>query len=361
MNKIKVKLIAVVMKRFGIPSGMSYKFYHRIIDDFKDKDSALKDKLWSYKRGFLVSTTRAFGLTPENYEQYISDLDYYRMYPIDKQFRHWIDDKLTMKYILSPFSDYLPKYFCAIKKGGILTPLIDGKDIFQLDDLLDYIRREKQVALKLTSGSAGIGFYKLAYQEHFEIDDKVVTDNQLIEFLYSLDDYLVTEYVIAHEAIRNISSGALNTVRIMVINEDGKHPVIANSIVKFSTKTSGQVDNISAGSVYANIDSVTGAFSNGKKFLNSFCMDCNHHPDTNLEIKGQLPNWEMMTEKITQISQYLSPLSYLGYDIALTEAGFKIIEINSHQGIRMLQTYYPLLKDNLASEFFIGQLKKIKK
>jgi hypothetical protein len=360
MNKIKVRLISGVMKRFGIPEGMSYKFYERIRDDFKDKDSSWKDKIWSYKRGFLVSTTRAFGLTPENYEHYLSDLDYYRIYPIDKQFRHWIDDKLTMKYILSPFSDYLPKYFCAIRKGGILTPLIDGKDIFQLDDLLDCIKHEKQVALKLASGSAGVGFYKLTYQEHFEIDDNVLTDDQFIEFLKKLDDYLVTEYVVAHEAIRKISGGALNTVRIMVINEDAKHPQIVNSVVKFSTVKSGQVDNISAGGIYANVDIVTGAFSNGKKFVDSFCMDCDHHPDSNIEIKGQLPNWEMMTDKITQISQYLSPLSYLGYDIALTETGFKIIEINSHQGIRMLQTYYPLLKDNLASQFFIGQLKKIK-
>ena len=361
MNKIKKKLISGIMKRFGIPSGMSYKFYKRIVDDFKEKDSTLKERFWSYKRGFLVSTTRAFGLTPENYEHYISDLDFYRMYPIDKQFRHWIDDKFTMKYILSPFSDYLPKYFCAIKKGGILTPLIDGKDIFQLDDLLDCIKRERQVALKLASSSSGVGFYKLSFQEHFEIDDKVATKDQFVDFLNTLDDYLVTEYVIAHEAIRKISSGALNTVRIMVINEDAKHPKIVNSVVKFATTKSGQVDNISAGGIYANVNIDSGAFSNGKKFVDSFCTDCDHHPDTNLEIKGQLPNWDMMTDKIIEISQYLSPLSYLGYDIALTEKGFKIIEINSHQGIIMLQTYYPLLKDNLASHFFIGQLQKIKR
>jgi len=361
MNKIKSKLISSVMKRFGIPVGMSYKFYQKIINDFNNKDSSLKEKLWSYKRGFLVSTTKALELTPENYKEYISDLDYYRLYPIDKQFRHWIDDKLTMKYILSPFSDYLPKYFCAIKKGGILTPLIDGKDIFELEDLLRCIKREKHVALKLASASAGVGFYKLAFHEQYEIDNEVVTDDQFVEFLRTRDDYLVTEYVIAHEAIRKISSGALNTVRIMVINEDTKHPKLANAVVKFSTKASGQVDNISAGSIYANVNIVTGEFSNGKKFVDSFCMACNHHPDSNLEIKGQLPNWHEISAKIVEISQHLAPLSYLGYDIAITDESFKIIEINSHQGIRMLQSYYPLLKENVAADFFIKRLQNIRK
>lgn len=361
MNKVKIKLISSVMKRFGIPVGMSYKFYLKIVNDLKNKDISLKEKIWSYKRGFLVSTTKALELTPENYKHYISDLDYYRLYPIDKQFRHWIDDKLTMKYILSPFNEYLPKYFCVIKTGGILTPLIDGKDIFVLEDLLRCIQREKQVALKLASSSAGVGFYKLAFREHFEIDNEVVTDNQFIAFLRTLDNYLVTEYVIAHEAIRKISSGALNTVRIMVINEDTKHPKLANSIVKFSTKDSGQVDNISAGSIYANVNVLTGEFSNGKKFLNSFCMNCNHHPDSHLEIKGQLPHWHEVSEKVVEISQHLAPLTYLGYDIAITDESFKIIEINSHQGIRMLQSYYPLLKENIATDFFIKALNNIKR
>jgi hypothetical protein len=36
----------------------------------------------------------------------------------------------------------------------------------------------------------------------------------------------------------------------------------------------------------------------------------------------------------------------------MTEEGFKILEINSHQGIACFQYYYPLLENNAAGLFF---------
>lgn len=353
MQRVNRLIIAIAMKRLGIPAYMSYKLYKRLIDDFiYDKDSSLKEKLWSYKRGFLVSSTKAFGLTQQNYKYYVSDFDFYRMYPIDKQYKHWIDDKLTMKYMLSPYSTYLPKYFCTIKMGGIVSPLVDGKDIYSIDDLLICIKREKQVALKLASSAHGVGFYKLSFQEHFEIDNQIVTEAQLIEFLRKLDEYLVTEYVVAHEAIRKVSCGALNTVRIMVINEDLKHPRLANSVMKFSTKASGQVDNVKAGSVFAKVNVFTGEFSDAKNIVNNVYLSCNSHPDSKFELKGVLPHWQELSDKLVEISQFLAPLTYFGYDIAITDDGFKIIEINSHQGLMMFQCYGPLLKENIAADFF---------
>lgn len=353
MERVKRLIIAEVMKHLGISTYMSYKCYTRFKDDFiHDKNNSLKEKLWSYKRGFLVSSTRAFGLTPQNYRGYISDIDFYRMYPIDKHFKYWIDDKLTLKYVLSLYTQYLPKYFCIIQKGCVITPLIDGKNIYSIDDLLSFIKREKQVALKLTSSTHGVGFYKLSFGDHYEIDNQAVTEDQLIAFLRELDGYLVTEYIVAHEAIRKVSCGALNTVRIMVINEDLKHPKLANAVMKFSTKASGLVDNVITGSIFVKVDVATGAYSDAKCIVDNVYLNCNCHPDTNVEIKGVLPYWREMSDKLIEISQYLAPLTYMGYDVAITDNGFKIIEINSHQGLMMFQCYGPLLRENIAADFF---------
>jgi hypothetical protein len=362
MNKIKYRLISRAMKPFGIPANMSLKFYTKIVKDIKDdKDGSIKEKLWSYRRGFLRSSTIAFGLTQQNYGHYISDADYYRLYPLDKRFKHWIDDKLTLKYVLSQYDTYLPKYYSAIKKGGRITPLMDGKDIYNMEDLLDCIQREKQVALKMASSDHGVGFYKLSYNEQFEIDNMPVSKAQMVAFLNARDDYLVTEYVVAHESIRNISSGALNTVRVMVVKEDSRHAKLTNAVVKFSTSASGQVDNIQRGGIIAKVNVLSGEFSNAKKVVNNVFFDCERHPDSNQELKGVLPHWQEMSEKLVEISQHLAPLTYLGYDIAITDDGFKIIEINSHQGIRMFQVYGPLLRENIAADYFVKHLQNIKK
>lgn len=362
MNKIKYRLISKAMKPFGIPANLSLKFYSKIIKDIKDdKNGSIKEKIWSYKRGFLRSSTIAFGLTQQNYSHFISDVDYYRLYPFDKRFKHWIDDKLTLKYVLSQYDAYLPKYFCALKKGGRIIPLMDGKNIYEMEDLLNCIQSEKQVALKMASSDHGVGFYRLSYNEQFEIDNEPVSTEQLVAFLNARDDYLVTEYVIAHEVIRRISSGALNTVRVMVVKEESMQSKLTNAVVKFSTSASGQVDNIQMGGIIAKVNVVTGEFSNAKKVVNNVFFDCERHPDSNIEIKGFLPHWQEMVEKLVEISQHLAPLTYLGYDIAITDDGFKIIEINSHQGIRMFQVYGPLLKENIAADYFIKHLQKIKK
>lgn len=362
MNKLKKNLITKTAVILGYHPHFALKLYNEIKHDLKDnKKVPLKDKVWSYRRGFFISSTLAFGVTEDNYKNYLSDLDYFKLYPINNKFRHWIDDKLSMKYVLSEFSEFLPKYYCVLRRGGLITPLIDGNHIVNMQDILNLIKSEKNIALKLISSSSGIGFHKLSYDEGYKINNESVDEPTCIAFLNSIDNYLVTEYVVAHESIRKFSSNALNTVRIMVVNDDAQHVVVANAFMRICSKNTGFVDNVMAGGIFANVDVKTGRFDDAKKIVNSNFVRCNVHPDSNLEISGTLPNWEMMTEKLTEISQFLSPLSYLGYDIALTDSGFKIIEINSHQGIRMYQSYYPLLKDNLASQFFTGHLRNLKK
>ena len=64
------------------------------------------------------------------------------------------------------------------------------------------------------------------------------------------------------------------------------------------------------------------------------------------KIIGQIPYWDEIKNKICQIGKYLFELEYLGFDVAVTENGFKIIEINSFQGIDFFQIKYPLKGKN---------------
>ena len=85
------------------------------------------------------------------------------------------------------------------------------------------------------------------------------------------------------------------------------------------------------------------------------------HPDTNIKINGVLPYWKDIKNKLYEMSRHIPQLSYLGLDVVITNEGFKILEINSHQDIKYIQYYYPLLKDNKASEYYNNILKRRKK
>lgn len=50
--------------------------------------------------------------------------------------------------------------------------------------------------------------------------------------------------------------------------------------------------------------------------------------------------------------EYMGELEYLGFDVIVTDDGFKICEVNSHSGIRAVQRYMPFLQDVKCREYF---------
>ncbi len=95
-------------------------FMMRYDDIFHNKKTTLSQKIWAQKRGFLSDKISYLGLTEDNYTDYLSDFDYIQLHPINGVYSRWIDDKLTIKFILHPFAEYLPEYFYHIYKNEIL-------------------------------------------------------------------------------------------------------------------------------------------------------------------------------------------------------------------------------------------------
>ena len=62
-------------------------------------DPAYRD--WAHERGFFAESAYAFHLSDSNVADYMSDYDYYRVWPLNNWQRIWINDKLTLKYMLS--------------------------------------------------------------------------------------------------------------------------------------------------------------------------------------------------------------------------------------------------------------------
>ena len=57
------------------------------------------------------------------------------------------------------------------------------------------------------------------------------------------------------------------------------------------------------------------------------------HPDTGTLLEGVLPNWDHIKDGVLKVSKQIPQLEYLGFDIAITKNGFKILEINIHQDL----------------------------
>lgn len=89
------------------------------IDLFTGKNVKLGDKLWAYRHGFLSYRLPQYNITKDNHLNYISDFEYKWLRHINGKYRHWMEDKITVKYIVSDFRECFPGYYyyISVKNG----------------------------------------------------------------------------------------------------------------------------------------------------------------------------------------------------------------------------------------------------
>ncbi len=359
MNILK-KLLVLALRRIGYSNYFaSHILEERYRDLFLNKKTTIKDKVWAQKRGFLSDKIAFYGLTEDNYHDYLPDFDYWKMHPINGQFGSWIDDKLTPKLILHPFSEYFPEYYYQVGNDEVLKLTDCPPDYGQsFEDLIILLKEKKFLAAKLMAGSLGQGFYKLSYdgEKYYKSNDDISEEDlwKLFNDWKNMKSgsYLITEYLHSHCDLAKIWSEAPNKLRVMVIREKNKPAILGGAFFSFGTSKTGVIDNASVGGVVCSVDLQTGELSRPVILENKKLVPLEYHPDTGVRVSGILPHWELITKTIIAISEYIPQIKYMGYDIVITEEGFKILEINSHQGYTFLQYYCPAFKNPLVADFF---------
>lgn len=328
-------------------------------DILRDHNTSWRQKLWAHKRGFYSDRIAKFGLTEANYQEYLSDFAYKKLYRINGKYSPWIDDKLIIRYLLAPFKDYLPEYYFQIKKKQV-TPLPDlppGYTV-SMEGAIQLLSDKGDLVFKPMAGSKGIGFYKLSSrQQKYYVNEKMVSLDELAGILNRDEDYIVTEYITSHKDIRRIYSGSPNTLRFLVIKPPQSGLIYSNAHIRFGTSASGVVDFNTDGGLISNVDLETGKYSGCMRFMEYSCEACDIHPDSGVLIDGVLPHLESIKQVIKEISLYLPQIRFMGYDIIVTSESFKIIEINSHPALGPQQHYKPLFRDDETKKFFVDLLK----
>ena len=337
-------LIDYLYQKNGFNKGYGVLWLKSAIDEYKASDLPAKEKIWALKRGFYPFRIAQYGLTEENYTQCLSDRMYKKLYPLNNSYKKWIDDKLSMKYILSPFDEFLPKYYFHLlaKRKVHVLKLADCPQKYNSDyeGILNLLKEKGELAVKPTGGTYGIGFCKLMFADgKYFVNGTEKNTLEMHSFLKKLQDHIIIEYVHMHPEIKRLNPNSLNTIRVMLINETGCDPYIASSFMRIGTKQSGIVDNTAQGGMFCKVDIENGRFYDGEKINDHIISPASHHPDTGEPIEGIIPNWSLVKEKLIAIANYMPQLEWMGFDIAITEKGFNIIEINSHQGLHRYHTY----------------------
>lgn len=313
------------------------KFYHRLRVDLELTQKGKWGSIWNYKHGFLQSTVDASGITKKNHHLFLSDRDYFLGHPYNGAYSSIIDNKLWLRFLLVDEMSIIPTYYFFKDEMGLLD-LLNNKRVSN-DLFYEVLGKEKQLVLKHTHSSGGKGFYLVELiDEKLYVNRKPRTKEQVSSLLNSLVYYVITEYVKQHKYSGVINSSSLNTIRFITFwNYSKKSFDIFSSFHRFGCNNS-LVDNTGQGnSILGFIDYKKGVLrgdgilSLDGKYLYS---DSVVHPNSKIELKDiQIPYYQEAKEKIIDICNKNSFLRYMGFDIAITDTGFKIIEINSRPGI----------------------------
>lgn len=351
--------------RLGYSEYYAYVVFKKTFDDlFKNKNRSWKEKTWAFRHGFWTRKMRYYNLNDANVKDFLPDFSYYKLHPINGFFSRWIDDKLTLRYLLAPFSEHLPSYYYHLFNGEILKlpdcPTYLGTSN---EDIVQLIHDKETLAVKPFAGSKGYGFHKLSLDGgSISLNNKQIKiselNNQIADWKSDgIGGFIVMEYLHPCVDLADIWPETANTIRIVMLRNKDKKPKVVDSYIRFGTTKSGVVDNMSQGSVFCKINIEDGKFSDGHIFgEDKEFADHEYHPESRKLLKGCIPHWNLIIDKLVMIGEYIPQVVWMGFDIVVTENGFKILEINSHQAID--QSNKPYLKEPDTKEFFENRMRK---
>jgi hypothetical protein len=183
-----------------------------------------------------------------------------------------------------------------------------------------------------------LGFFHLSGQDiklnQAEFKDCLRPFMRRSHYFYTFEEVLVN-----HEEISDISGAALSTCRIITILDERGVPEIVGTMFRFAADAKKWTDNASTGGMAAPIDLITGQIGSATR-LAEYGTITRHvvHPEKGVPISGRIiPFWQEAKSLCVAAHATLPGMVMAGWDIAITNAGPFIIEVNSNPQINAMQ------------------------
>lgn len=208
----------------------------------------------------------------------------------------------------------------------LLTSKFFNRDVMFVNPTEGNLAEFKQFAQKhpvlfVKENASSLGRGVSSYHVNNEIEAEKLY-NSLKE---SGGDWMIEEKIVQVPEMAQWNESSVNTVRLPAVLNYGVWTALG-PVLRTGRKGS-VVDNAGAGGVLAVIDPETGIITtdgvdeNGKYY--------EKHPDSGVVYKGwQVPKWKELLALAEEIQRSIPQHKYVGWDFALTDKGWSLIEGN---------------------------------
>lgn len=335
------------------------RFSRAIFSELKSRTGLpWKQRLMAWKAGFNSKAWLLYNLAENDPDLYIPTLrEALKIYKINGFFNPIIGNKLVLSRLLAAHQIPHPEVVSVIHDGQLFeedAPL-DPHMSQALSRTLD--RYPHQVFRPSWSGS-GQGVFFLSRDDNgLKLNGKQLTLDEACAFLSKLDRYLSTQFQEQAAYARKVYPGSTNTLRMLTLWDlDSGVPFIAAVAHRFGSSRSGPLDNWHQGfgGVCASVDLATSTMGRAStRSSGGEMVWVSSHPDTGEPIEGVvIPGLNNCIEALLKAASHLPFCPLIGWDVVMTEDGFRILEANSLPGFAVVQIHTPLLKDPRTRQFF---------
>lgn len=288
--------------------------------------------------------------------------EYYFLYGLDIKGMHEADNYVDYREFMtcrdalnrvsdnSPFAVLRNKFLFGIfaKALGVDTPnnigIVEDGLIYLLGskekiDLGQYINSSNvDTFIKSIDGECADGVYHLQIQNgKIAFNGEAISYPDLIKRLGN-GKFLLQERVYQHNAINNIYSGAINTIRLeTVYDKANREIVILPPLLRVGTG-SNRVDNWAVGGLAIGIDVDNSSLHKFGFYKPGYGTKASQHPNSGIVFEGyKIPFLQQAIEQVKNLHSFLPGVHSIGWDIAIGENGPIIIEGNDNWEISLVQ------------------------
>jgi hypothetical protein len=300
------------------------------------KVNIFKSTWYAICGGFMPDQVALYNLNMKNRREYLSEFDWYKSRYINEPYNFILNNKLVCTDMLKQYIKVAEIF--VVKQKGKLTSA-DNK-VKSYEDIVKEIKERGYAFIKPNNMGKGSGVLRFTYEnETLYIDEKEVTEQELLELLKKRNDYHICEGIKQSKYLNKLYDKTTNTIRMVTLrNPETNEFEVYSAVQRIGTKETIPVDNGSRGGLTAKIDIETGVLTSAKCIQRT--VDFDKHPDSNNPIKGvKIPKWDSIKKEMLDLANKFPYLYFVAWDILLTDEGICIIEANTSSGVNILQLW----------------------
>ena len=259
--------------------------------------------------GFIPSEYTGFAFenrVPEERKKFVSDLDI-------SVFGYTVNDIVEIQKILDK-AKMVRKFSNYLKRDVLLISSTDDWTAFER-----FVSNHPIFVKKKTFSCKGKGV------ELVDLSKADETANGYFDRIIKEGTWLLEECVIQSAEMAAFNSSSVNTIRVRTFKT--RNGVDLRYCNLRTGRNGSFVDNGGSGGLLIGVNEKTGIVNTDG--YDEFGEAYEEHPDSHVRFRGyQIPDWEELRKICIQGAEENPDMGYLSWDMAHTDDGWKVIEVN---------------------------------